>query len=350
MNLRSLLSSLLIVFSMVEMALMNRPLGLRERSFGEYSIILLALAASLMVVGQNLRTRDDHSINPPILWALLALSYYFIGRVTLSGFTFHSFRHWGGVIFWPIFYWIGRRMDRVDVFKIALVCALVTYSIIGFTKENEHIFIMQAFSFACLAMGVNLAIDIALWIFLLVLALTHHSFGGFAAIIFGALSYYSSLQKRYLIGVFFLGVIVVVFDWTNLISTHSVSYRIMFWRDALNHFFAHPWFGQLLSIPYAIPTGEFIPHPHNIALGLLSETGVFGTFLFLGLIATLVAQYRQLPPGALAMLGGFFVWGMIDDPFYWIGPSLCFILSLSIQRQTDATACMESSREDTNRL
>ena len=115
------------------------------------------------------------------------------------------------------------------------------------------------------------------------------------------------------------------------LRAQSVTERFLMWRSAWNMFLDHPWlgvgiynFGDPYEKNYMLPEAKEgrHPHPHNIFLQFLAETGIFGFGTFLLLygysLAVLIRNARSANAdfwhkAAPLALVSFLVYGLSDN-------------------------------------
>ena len=126
----------------------------------------------------------------------------------------------------------------------------------------------------------------------------------------------------------------------------STSYRIYIWEGTLR-MLKDTWvYGIGLGTAafnavyqrYALGAIS-APHPHNLYLLILSETGIIGMILFLfamfymfkglGYVAKNNAKYKNLSVGFMACFGGYFLQGIFDNVWYNYRIYALFIIFIS---------------------
>jgi O-antigen ligase/tetratricopeptide (TPR) repeat protein len=126
----------------------------------------------------------------------------------------------------------------------------------------------------------------------------------------------------------------------RLTAFTSIIYRGFLWRDTLAAWSVNPILGvgpgtmpfarQAAAPPLSFPVRQ--PHSHNLALGVLGDTGLVGLAFAIGLVVVffwVAGPWRQprLPGRAAAsVLAGFLVAGMFDDMTFLPGFNLLVLL------------------------
>lgn len=156
--------------------------------------------------------------------------------------------------------------------------------------------------------------------------------------------------------------VVGIFDRSALtdgIATVSVG-RPAVWLESWRHITAQPFLGygpEGFAIA-GVTRGMFI-QPHNLVLQILLESGLlglaatlaFGWALFARRLKALFLSWRtgtldDEEAGLVAILAGFFAFGLIDGVFYHVIPLLCFVIILSTWTAIRAPAGISFADEE----
>lgn len=111
-------------------------------------------------------------------------------------------------------------------------------------------------------------------------------------------------------------------------SPGSYSYRLQFWGDALKGFWTKPIFGLGPGEYYTLNTW---PHAHNIALTMAAEGGIIGLVALGAFVWAVGRSWPRFPVWAAALVAGFAVWSLVDEPAHFWGPG--FMLMMAISRK-----------------
>jgi hypothetical protein len=124
---------------------------------------------------------------------------------------------------------------------------------------------------------------------------------------------------------------------------NSSANRLIIWKDSINQFIDHPFFGDKLRVD------NWINYPHNIFIEVLQTMGVVGFILFLVLIvygAKAVVRVNNFHPKNFWVVNIFiqsFIQHLFSGAIYkgaWLWTSFALLISVSniektIQQKTD---------------
>lgn len=229
---------------------------------------------------------------------------------------------WAG--YWVLFR-LGRRWPDDTINRAGLLALAVYAPLALFTWENPNVIAFNLVGLTLLALPVTgFYAPYLLGACGSLLALLG-SIGGLLALLVAGIVHAGrllELSPRWAAA----AIVPVVGGWW--VSPGSYSYRLQFWGDALNGFWTKPIFGLGPGMYFTLNNW---PHAHNMALTMAAECGSGGLLALGAFVWAVGRSWPRFPVWAAALIAGFAVWSLVDEPAHFWGPG--FMLMLAISRK-----------------